>query len=124
MNYKDLSDDEIDMLVAIRADGWTLGEKSAYSRLGGCWSRIPWSVENKRERWLPYYTNSFDETIAAAQYLIDTNASAAELFINGLNVTYRSAVGRFVAEATPRALCVLILEAIDAAAEKRDREIS
>lgn len=117
MNYNDLSDDEIDMLIATRAAGWQLSEETAYSPTGGRWARISWNDgRGSRERWLPYYTESFDDAIAAAQHLMNTNERAIEPFINGLSLTYKAAISRFIGEATPRALCILILEALDAAA--------
>ena len=114
MNYNELPDDEIDMLIATRAAGWQLSEESAYSLEGGLWARMTW--DDGRERWLPHYTQSFDDAIAAAQHMLNTNEGAIEPFVNGLSLTYKAAIGRFIVEATPRALCILMLEALDAAA--------
>lgn len=114
MNYNELPDREIDMLVATRAAGWQLTDTSAYSPAGGWFTRDVWA--DGSERWLPYYTQSFDEAIAAAQHLLNTQPEAIEPFVNGLSLTYNAAISRFILEATPRALCLLMLEAIDEAA--------
>jgi hypothetical protein len=115
MNYNELSDDEIDMLIALRADGWKLSEESAYSRLDGTCARVTWNDGTRRERWVPHYTSNFGEVIGAAQHLLNTNERAIEPFVNGLNLTYNASISRFIGEATPRALCILILEALDEA---------
>jgi hypothetical protein len=114
MNYNELPDREIDMLVATRAAGWQLDDRVAYSLSGGKWSRTQW--DDGTERWLPYYTKSFDDTIEAARYLLSTKAHVIELLINSMNLTFNAQIGRFVLEATPRSLCILMLEAMDAAA--------
>ena len=115
MNYNELSDDEIDMLIATRADGWTLSNETAYSRSEDRCARVTWNDGRERERWLPHYTQSFDDTIAAAQHLLNTNERVIEPFVYGLNEIYKASIVKFIAEATPRALCILILEALDEA---------
>ncbi len=110
MNYNELLDREIDMLVATRAGGWQLTERSAYSPDGGRWARVLW--DDGSEVWLPYYTRSFDDAIAAAQYLLATNKRAFE------HLNSFTAISQFIAEVTPRTLCVLMLEALDAAAKE------
>lgn len=114
MNYNDFPDDEIDMLIATRAAGWQLSEESAYSPEGGRWARMTW--DNGRERWLPYYTQSFDDALAAAQHLLTTNKRAIELLTHKMAELLTPTMTIYPRSTTPRVMCLLILEALAAAA--------